>query len=274
MWARASSVQVGSVEHLRYPRADVHLRKDRSMTSAVRILAAVGVAGWLAGAARAEDDDDDPKSAPRHAPVAKPERPAPPKAPPPVEKPPPVVQKAPAEKAPPAVEKAAPADKPAAKLAVTGRPAPAKPMEELPPTPIKRTLAAPEPAAKKTAPEPSSTPGKKTAAAPAASSPLPPGAPVPIELPAAASPRTVRVRLLDGSTVVGLVRAEQERVLVIDCSLGQLSIPRERISTIAYDAAAGIGSKRAPVQQLDDDEHLPKKRGQSAFNPTIAEPRF
>jgi hypothetical protein len=66
------------------------------------------------------------------------------------------------------------------------------------------------------------------------------------------------VRLLDGSTVVGLVRAELAEALVIDCALGQLSIPRVRISTIAYDAAAAVGQKKAPVQQLDDD--LPPKK--------------
>jgi hypothetical protein len=76
-----------------------------------------------------------------------------------------------------------------------------------------------------------------------------------------AAPRSVRVRLVDGSTVVGSVRAEQVDALVVDCSLGQLSIPRSRISTIAYDSAAGVGSKRAPVQQLDDDAPAPKKRG-------------
>ncbi|HEY1587822.1 MAG TPA: hypothetical protein VGH63_19115, partial [Polyangia bacterium] len=55
--------------------------------------------------------------------------------------------------------------------------------------------------------------------------------------------RAVRVRLLDGSTVVGTVHAEEAAMLVIDCSLGVLSIPRGRISTIAYDAAAGVGQK-------------------------------
>ena len=73
-------------------------------------------------------------------------------------------------------------------------------------------------------------------------------------------PRPVRVRLLDGSTVVGTVHAEEVGQLVIDCSLGQLSIPRARISTIAYDSAAGIGQKRAPVQQLDDEDKPTKKR--------------
>jgi hypothetical protein len=72
--------------------------------------------------------------------------------------------------------------------------------------------------------------------------------------------RTVRVRLLDGQQIVGLVRAELPDALVIDCSLGQLAIPRTRISTLAYDAAAATGAKRAPVQQLDDDDRLPAKK--------------
>jgi len=75
--------------------------------------------------------------------------------------------------------------------------------------------------------------------------------------------RAVRVRLLDGSTVVGTVHAEEAATLVIDCSLGTLSIPRARISTIAYDAAAGVGQKRAPVQQLDDEDKPTKKRATS-----------
>lgn len=70
--------------------------------------------------------------------------------------------------------------------------------------------------------------------------------------------RAVRVRLNDGSTVAGTVHAEEAQMLVIDCSLGMLSIPRARISTIAYDAAAGVGQKRAPIQMLDDDGPPPK----------------
>jgi hypothetical protein len=81
-----------------------------------------------------------------------------------------------------------------------------------------------------------------------------------IDAQAALGPRPVRVRLLDGSTVIGTVHAEESSTLVIDCSLGQLSIPRARISTIAYDAAAGVGQKRAPVQQLDDEDKPTKKR--------------
>ena len=70
-------------------------------------------------------------------------------------------------------------------------------------------------------------------------------------------------KLLDGSTVIGTVHAEEVGQLVIDCSLGLLAIPRVRISTIAYDAAAGFGQKRAPVQQLDDEDKPTKKRATS-----------
>ncbi len=92
--------------------------------------------------------------------------------------------------------------------------------------------------------------------------PRPPDGAVPVDVDAQAAlgPRPVRVRLLDGSTVVGTVHAEESSTLVIDCSLGQLSIPRARISTIAYDTAAGVGQKRAPVQQLDDEDKPTKKR--------------
>jgi hypothetical protein len=72
--------------------------------------------------------------------------------------------------------------------------------------------------------------------------------------------RVVRVRLNDGSTVAGTVHAEEAQMLIIDCSLGMLSIPRARISTIAYDAAAGVGQKKAPIQMLDDDGPPPKSR--------------
>ena len=97
---------------------------------------------------------------------------------------------------------------------------------------------------------------------PKATAPRPPDAGVPLESAsdAAAAPRPVRVRLLDGSTVTGTVRSEEAATLVIDCSMGVLSIPRARISTIAYDSAAGVGQKRAPVQQLDDEDKPTKKR--------------
>lgn len=87
-----------------------------------------------------------------------------------------------------------------------------------------------------------------------------PAGPIDPSVESTESPRPVRVRMLDGSTVVGTVHAEEGATLVIDCSLGQLAIPRTRISTIAYDAAAGVGQKRAPVQQLDDEDKPTKKR--------------
>jgi hypothetical protein len=90
----------------------------------------------------------------------------------------------------------------------------------------------------------------------------PPETAVPVDPTAESTvmPRPVRVRLLDGTSVIGTVHAEEINALIIDCSLGQLSIPRTRISTIAYDAAAGVGQKRAPVQQLDDEDKPTKKR--------------
>jgi hypothetical protein len=113
---------------------------------------------------------------------------------------------------------------------------------------------APVVARKAAADEPAPRPSKRGAAA------VPdPKASTPAELPVPANARAVRVRLVDGSTVVGSVRAEQAEQLVIDCALGQLAIPRVRISTIAYDAAAGVG-KRAPVQMLDDGDTLPRKK--------------
>src|SRR5262249_58378814 len=74
----------------------------------------------------------------------------------------------------------------------------------------------------------------------------------PEKLPPPSFARPVRVRFVDGSQVVGVVRAELSEALVVECPLGLLSIPRARISTIAYDAAAHAGAKHAPVQQLDD----------------------
>ncbi|HEY2745898.1 MAG TPA: hypothetical protein VGL86_14780 [Polyangia bacterium] len=119
----------------------------------------------------------------------------------------------------------------------------------------------PAPGEAATAPPPTPKRAKKEKVATAVP-PRPPdaGSAIEIDPQTAASPRAVRVRLLDGSTVVGTVRAEEAMTLVIDCSLGQLSIPRARISTIAYDAAAGVGQKRAPVQQLDDEDKPTKKR--------------
>ncbi|MGZ3428032.1 MAG: hypothetical protein ACXVCV_15360, partial [Polyangia bacterium] len=96
--------------------------------------------------------------------------------------------------------------------------------------------AAPAPAPKKT---------KKEKVAAAAPHPTDGGVPFDPSAESTLTPRPVRVRLLDGSTVIGTVHAEEIGALIIDCSLGQLSIPRTRISTIAYDAAAGVGQKRA-----------------------------
>ena len=115
--------------------------------------------------------------------------------------------------------------------------------------------AASQPAPPRRAPKKSAE--KVATVAPA--NPADAGNPIDVDAPSAPGPRPVRVRLLDGSTVVGTVHAEEVATLVIDCSLGMLSIPRVRISTIAYDAAAGVGSKRAPVQQLDDEDKPTKK---------------
>ena len=122
--------------------------------------------------------------------------------------------------------------------------------------------ATPEPTATTPTPTPpAKKPTKKERLAAAAAAAHPPDA-VPLDPSAEStlSPRPVRVRLLDGTTVIGTVHAEEVVALIIDCSLGQLSIPRSRISTVAYDAAAGIGQKRAPVQQLDDEDKPTKKR--------------
>jgi hypothetical protein len=116
-------------------------------------------------------------------------------------------------------------------------------------------------------PTPATDPPRKTARAArpekvktALNHPPDGGVPLDPAIESTVSPRPVRVRLLDGSTVVGTVHAEEIQTLVIDCSLGQLAIPRNRISTIAYDTAAGVGQKRAPVQQLDDEDKPTKKR--------------
>jgi hypothetical protein len=186
----------------------------------------------LGSVARAQEEDDDPKSKP-----------------------------APAIKRP--IDKGDKGDK--AEKAKPKADAEAKPKAE----PIKKSLVEKQPAVEnktevrveKIGDEPAPAKKEKVKALPKlARAPEPVEAPVaPMPEPAAGA-RSVRVRLVDGSTVVGSVRAEQVDALVVDCSLGQLSIPRARISTIAYDAAAGVGAKRAPVQQLDDDAPAPKKR--------------
>jgi hypothetical protein len=207
------------------------------------------------GVARAEDDEDDPKAAKVRA-AAKPK--APPA--PPAEKP--------AVKAAPATKVAAPSKisnedgppPPVRKPAVTPPKSAEPPAKAVvhEPAPPARPRAAAEPApAKKPAPAEPATPRASALPPPphSASSVASPAEPAAPPTPGA---RPVRVRLVDGSTVIGQVRAEQPESLVIDCALGQLAIPRSRIATIAYDGAAGIGQKRAPVQQLDDD--LPAKK--------------
>src|SRR5262249_10500672 len=77
----------------------------------------------------------------------------------------------------------------------------------------------------------------------------------PLDFPAPPG-RSVRVRLLDGSSIAGTVRAELSESLGIACTRALLSIPRARTAPTAYDAAPG--TKRAPVQQLDDD--LPPRK--------------
>jgi hypothetical protein len=126
------------------------------------------------------------------------------------------------------------APEPAAKKAIAA-PAPAPAL--LPPRPAAKPAAAPAPPAMtdaKKPPEPSLMP-------------LPPAI-----VPATHAPRNVRVRLLDGSSVVGQVRAEQSDALVIDCALGELAIPRARIAIIAYDAAAGV----SPVRHSPSEPHF------------------
>jgi outer membrane biosynthesis protein TonB len=214
----------------------------------MRLVVAAAVFSLLAGAARAEDDDDDPKSS-SAKPAAKSEAKPGAKAEPPKPTLLPLPAKVEAKPAPKVAPKPEPKPEP---KAAAPKPDPLKP--ELKPEPR------PEPRA--AAPKPDTKPSKVEVAraeparkktgeikaemdAPLAQVDFtpPPG-------------RTVRVRLVDGSSIAGNVRAELSESLVIDCNLGLLSIPRSRIATIAYDAA--LGAKRAPVQALDDD--LPPRK--------------
>jgi hypothetical protein len=114
--------------------------------------------------------------------------------------------------------------------------------------------AMPAPARKETAParKPESAraeePTRKAetaAPAPAAQARAPKSAeakPMPVR---AGAGRAVRAQLVDGSTVVGHVHAEEPEALVIDCALGQLSIPRGRLSQVTYDAAAAVDEGEA-----------------------------
>ncbi|HEX8953704.1 MAG TPA: hypothetical protein VF945_17725 [Polyangia bacterium] len=132
-----------------------------------------------------------------------------------------------------------------------------------PPSPATTTAGSSTAATTTTPPPPVKKLKKEKVAAVAPPRPTEGGTPLDPAADSSPSPRPVRVRLLDGSTVVGTVHAEEVGTLVVDCSLGLLSIPRARISTIAYDAAAGVGQKRAPVQQLDDEDKPTKKRATS-----------
>jgi len=190
-----------------------------------------------AGSARAQEDDDDPKAAPRgKKPAAAAAQPAPK----------PVVTPAPP---PPPAPKAKAEPKPEAK--------PEPKMAEPKPEPAKKAVAAAPADPARDLLNPARIDKRHASAVPPIPPPPPPAEP---QAPA----RSVRVRLLDGSSVVGSVRAEQAEALVIDCALGQLTIPRIRISTIAYDAAAGASGKHAPVLQLDDDVPAPRKRQPAA----------
>jgi hypothetical protein len=111
------------------------------------------------------------------------------------------------------------------------------------------------PKASRAEPEPPAEPAVRKAKAAPKDEPEPAYRP-PLVDPFPVPGRSVRVRLLDGSSVAGTVRAELSESLVIDCAMGLLSIPRVRIYVITYDA--GEAKKRAPVQQLDDE--LPPRR--------------
>ena len=158
-------------------------------------------------------------------------------------------------KGPPTAAAALPADSAATTKKTPASPAP--PADATATT--KKTPASPAPPADATATT-KKTPARNDKLVVIAPHPLDGGVPPESMTEPTTAPRPVRVRLLDGSTVVGTVLAEEVQALVVDCSLGQLSIPRARISLIAYDAAAGVGQKRAPVQQLDDEDKPTKKR--------------
>jgi hypothetical protein len=199
----------------------------------------------LASVARAEEEDDDPKAPPSSlrgkvkapagknaadkpadnkitAPSAKPKAPEKPVEKPAAEKP---------EKPKAAPEKAPEKPKPAAEK--PEKPADAKLVRTVEPTPKA-----------KPAPEERNEVKDPFQARRAAPHETP---------PASGGGRAVRVKLVDGSTVVGKVRAELSDMLVVDCALGLLQIPRPRIAIIVYDGAPASTNKgkRAPVQDLD-----------------------
>jgi outer membrane biosynthesis protein TonB len=195
----------------------------------MRVLLAALLFVFLGGAVSAQEDDDDPKSA--HTAALKPAA---------------KVEAKPAPKVEPKVE-AKPAPKVEARVEAKPAPKPA-------PKPEPKVEPRPEPKSDpKLEPKPEPVVAKVDAKRPAPKA-EPKPEPKPLDAPPAG--RSVRVRLFDGSSVSGTVRAELSESLVIDCNLGLLSIPRARISTVAYDVAGS--AKRAPVQALDDD--LPPRK--------------
>ena len=66
---------------------------------------------------------------------------------------------------------------------------------------------------------------------------LPWGPPARLEVAENPPGRPVIVTYKSGTVVSGTVAAEETAALVIVCDLGRLSIPRDRILTIAYDGA-------------------------------------
>jgi hypothetical protein len=184
------------------------------------------------GTAWSQEDDDDPKSAPHHPVKPSAAKPgAAPKAVPdtrstPAAKPAPIAAPKPAlgvKPAAPSATKAAPVT--ASRPAQIAKPASAAAKvapQVLDHVPADRTPD--KPTQDKRTPDKLSPPDKLTI-----DKPDPPPAP---------AARPVKVRLVDGSSVVGTVQAEEAEALVVSCALGLLAIPRARILTISYDAAA------------------------------------
>jgi hypothetical protein len=188
----------------------------------------------IAGGARAQEEDDDPKATLRSAPPAKAPRPAAAAAPSPSSSP---SAARPAQAARPSAPAVAAAPTPAASSA------PSAPLRADSAAPPRQAVAAASPR-----PSPASPAGSSQAHLDpphAAAYAFTDDAPL-LEL--AAAPRPVRVRLHDGSSVTGAIVAEQPDTLVIECQLGRLAIPRERISSLTYDVA-GAKDDKAPARR-------------------------
>jgi len=187
----------------------------------VRILVAFSLLLCSAHSARSDEDDDDPKAGP---PKVKPK--AVPKPEPP---------------------KATPKAEPAKVETPKAEPAKAEPKRK--PEPVFRDIEDPFTKTKPVFKSESADPVKPSVSA--RNSPEPKAKATPtVEKTIARTPdgesiaagagagRPIRVRLVDGSTVVGKVRAEREETVVVDCALGQLVIPRSRVATLSYDDSA------------------------------------